>query len=115
MLIEVNCETDFVAKGDRFKELVADMAMQVCALCCRHFQGFAGWVSAPCQCVCWPGASFVVPVVQHSHGYTCAAQVAASPEASYVSAEDVSPEFVAKETAIEMEKEDILSKPEAIR
>ena len=42
-------------------------------------------------------------------------QVAASPDASYVSAEDVSPEFVAKETAIEMEKEDILSKPEAIR
>ena len=28
MLIEVNCETDFMAKGDRFKELVADMAMQ---------------------------------------------------------------------------------------
>ena len=28
VLIEVNCETDFVAKGDRFKELVADMAMQ---------------------------------------------------------------------------------------
>ena len=42
-------------------------------------------------------------------------QVAASPEASYVSADDVSSEFVAKETAIEMEKEDILSKPEAIR
>ena len=33
MLIEVNCETDFVAKGDRFKELVADLAMQVCAQC----------------------------------------------------------------------------------
>jgi len=30
VLIEVNCETDFVAKGDRFKELVADMAMQAC-------------------------------------------------------------------------------------
>ena len=44
-----------------------------------------------------------------------AAQVAASPEATYVSPDDVSPDFVEKETAIEMEKEDILSKPEAIR
>lgn len=29
VLVEVNCETDFVAKGDVFKELVADIAMQV--------------------------------------------------------------------------------------
>ncbi len=29
MLLEVNCETDFVARGDKFKELVADLAMQV--------------------------------------------------------------------------------------
>ena len=27
--MEVNCETDFVARGDRFRELVADLAMQV--------------------------------------------------------------------------------------
>merc|ERR1719238_1015194 len=31
VLVEVNCETDFVARGDRFKELVADIAMQVAA------------------------------------------------------------------------------------
>ena len=31
VLVEVNCETDFVARGDRFKELVADLAMQVAA------------------------------------------------------------------------------------
>eukprot|EP01024_Parvocaulis_polyphysoides_P009532 TRINITY_DN1300_c0_g1_i6.p1 TRINITY_DN1300_c0_g1~~TRINITY_DN1300_c0_g1_i6.p1 ORF type:complete len:508 (+),score=131.73 TRINITY_DN1300_c0_g1_i6:45-1568(+) len=31
VLIEVNCETDFAAKGDIFKELVSDMAMQVAA------------------------------------------------------------------------------------
>ena len=30
MLVEVNCETDFVARGDKFKELVNDLAMQVC-------------------------------------------------------------------------------------
>lgn len=29
VLVEVNCETDFVARGDKFKELVSDLAMQV--------------------------------------------------------------------------------------
>ena len=27
----MNCETDFVARGDKFKELVTDLAMQVAA------------------------------------------------------------------------------------
>jgi len=31
VLIEVNCETDFVAKTDAFQELVKDLAMQVAA------------------------------------------------------------------------------------
>jgi elongation factor Ts len=31
-LIEVNCETDFVARTDEFKELAHDLAMQVAAL-----------------------------------------------------------------------------------
>ncbi len=31
VLIEVNCETDFVAKTDDFKQLVRDLAMQVAA------------------------------------------------------------------------------------
>ena len=31
VLIEVNCETDFVAKTDDFKDLVSDLAMQVAA------------------------------------------------------------------------------------
>ena len=31
VLIEVNCETDFVARGEKFQELVADLAMQVAA------------------------------------------------------------------------------------
>ena len=43
------------------------------------------------------------------------AQIAASPEASYVSIEEVPKEFVDSETAIEMGKEDILAKPENIR
>lgn len=31
VLVEVNCETDFVARGDRFQELVRNVAMQVAA------------------------------------------------------------------------------------
>src|SRR5262245_65422485 len=32
VLVEVNCETDFVARTDRFKEFVHDVALQVAAL-----------------------------------------------------------------------------------
>lgn len=31
VIVEVNCETDFVAKGDMFKELVHDIALQIAA------------------------------------------------------------------------------------
>ncbi len=31
VLVEVNCETDFVARGDQFKALVHDMALQIAA------------------------------------------------------------------------------------
>lgn len=31
VLVEVNCETDFVAKTDQFKDLVRDIAMQIAA------------------------------------------------------------------------------------
>jgi elongation factor Ts len=31
VLVEVNCETDFVAMGDKFKALVADIAMHIAA------------------------------------------------------------------------------------
>jgi elongation factor Ts len=31
VLVEVNCETDFVARGDRFQDLVRNIAMQVAA------------------------------------------------------------------------------------
>jgi elongation factor Ts len=31
VLIEVNCETDFVARNEEFQQLVHDLAMQVCA------------------------------------------------------------------------------------
>lgn len=68
MLVEVNCETDFVARGDQFRELVSDIAMQIAAC-----------------------------------------------DVSTVAAEDAPAEEVERERAIEMQKEDIQSKPEAIR
>ncbi|WOG94371.1 hypothetical protein DCAR_0313665 [Daucus carota subsp. sativus] len=69
VLIEANCETDFVSRGDIFKELVDDLAMQV----------------------------------------------AACPQVEYVNTEDVPAENVEKEKALEMQREDLLSKPEQIR
>ncbi|KAG8093149.1 hypothetical protein GUJ93_ZPchr0012g20080 [Zizania palustris] len=69
VLIEVNCETDFVSRGDIFKELVDDLAMQV----------------------------------------------AACPQVKYISLDDVPEEVMNKETELEMQREDLLSKPEQIR
>ncbi|XP_048320954.2 polyprotein of EF-Ts, chloroplastic isoform X2 [Ziziphus jujuba] len=69
VLVEVNCETDFVSRGEIFKELVDDLAMQV----------------------------------------------AACPQVKYLVTEDVPKEIVDKEKEIEMQKEDLLSKPEQIR
>jgi elongation factor Ts len=69
VLLELNCETDFVARGDKFKELAKDMAMQIAA------------------CV----------------------------QVEYVSVADVDPAAIEEETRIEMGKEDLASKPEAIR
>jgi elongation factor Ts len=69
VLMEINCETDFVARGERFQELAKDMAMQVAA---------------------------------------CA-------DVTCVRVEDVDPAFLAKEREIEMQKEDLQSKPVNIR
>ena len=69
VLVEVNCETDFVARGPQFKELVQDMAMQI----------------------------------------------AASAGVDTVAVEDAPQEELERERAIEMQKEDIQSKPENIR
>ena len=69
VLLEVNCETDFVAASDGFNSLVNGLAMQL----------------------------------------------AASPQVQYVSAEDIPAEVFEREKAIEMGREDLTSKPEAIR
>ncbi|KAL8483548.1 hypothetical protein ACS0TY_026290 [Phlomoides rotata] len=69
VLIEVNCETDFVGRSEKFKELVDDLAMQVVA----------------------------------------------SPQVQYVSIEDIPESIVNKEKQLEMQREDVQSKPENIR
>ncbi|KAG1676436.1 hypothetical protein FOA52_002256 [Chlamydomonas sp. UWO 241] len=69
VLLEVNCETDFVAAGDPFNKLINGIAMQI----------------------------------------------AASPTVQYVSAEDIPASVFEREKLIEMGREDLQSKPEAIR
>lgn len=69
VLVEVNCETDFVARGDKFAELVRNIAMQI----------------------------------------------AACPNVEYVTAEEVPSDMLEKEKEIEMGREDLAGKPEAIR
>lgn len=69
VLLEVNCETDFVGRSENFKELVDDLAMQVVAC----------------------------------------------PQVQYVSIEDIPESMVNKEKELEMQREDLQSKPEKIR
>ncbi|MGK7924480.1 MAG: translation elongation factor Ts [Spirulina sp.] len=69
VLVEVNCETDFVARREEFQELVRNIAMQV----------------------------------------------AACPNVEYVKVDDIPKDFIEKEKAIEMGREDLASKPEKIR
>jgi elongation factor Ts len=69
VLVEVNCETDFVARREELKELADNIAKQI----------------------------------------------AACPNVEYVSTSDVPKAFVDKEREIESGKEDLASKPEAIR
>ncbi|GJX98146.1 nucleic acid-binding, OB-fold protein [Tanacetum coccineum] len=47
VLIEVNCETDFVGRSEKFKELVDDMAMQVVACPKVEYKGRLGREGRP--------------------------------------------------------------------
>jgi elongation factor Ts len=69
VLVEVNCETDFVARREEFKSLVRDVAMQIVAC----------------------------------------------PNVEYVRVSDIPPEVVTKEKSIEMGRDDLANKPEAMR
>ena len=69
VLVEVNCETDFVARREEFQALVRNIAMQI----------------------------------------------AACPNVEYVKVEDIPAEFVEREKAIEMGKDDLGNKPDNIK
>jgi elongation factor Ts len=69
VLVEVNCETDFVARGDVFQELLRNVAMQI----------------------------------------------AACPNVEYVTVDQIPTEVAAKEKAIEMGRDDLSGKPEAMK
>ena len=69
VLIEVNCETDFVAKSDAFQDFTRSLAMQV----------------------------------------------AACPSVNYISITEIPESILLDETRIEMGKEDLAKKPEAMR
>jgi elongation factor Ts len=69
VLVEVNCETDFVARGDVFQELLRNVAMQI----------------------------------------------AACPNVEYVSVDQIPADVASKEKAIEMGRDDLAGKPEAMK
>jgi elongation factor Ts len=69
VLVEINCETDFVARREEMRELADNVAKQI----------------------------------------------AACPNVEYVSVDKIPPAFVAKEVEIESGKDDLGSKPEAVR
>jgi elongation factor Ts len=69
VLVEVNCETDFVARGDAFQELVRNVAMQI----------------------------------------------AACPNVEFVTTDDIPADVQERETSIEMGRDDLGNKPEAMK
>ncbi|CAN1764946.1 Elongation factor Ts [Linum perenne] len=149
VLIEVNCETDFVSRGEIFKELVDDLSMQVAA--CPQVQYVAkDWLK---QTIATVGENMKVKrfvrynlaaegrIGSYIHDsrigvlieVNCetdfvgrseefkelvndlAMQVVACPQVQFVSVEDVPESFVLKEKELEMQREDLQSKPENIR
>lgn len=68
-LVEVNCETDFVARGELFQDLLRNVAMQV----------------------------------------------AACPNVEYVSTDDIPEAVTERETSIEMGRDDLAGKPDALK
>ena len=69
VLVEVNCETDFVARGELFQELIRNVAMQI----------------------------------------------AACPNVEYVSTDEIPEDVAEREKAIEMGRDDLAGKPEAMK
>ena len=149
-MVEVNCETDFVAKNDEFKELVSNLAKQIVAIKPASVEELLASTCTVCGCgkkiediikekiasigekitfrrfVRYEGA-----VATYIHnGKTgvllqtdkkddelmndiCLHIAASAPQ--FVSREQIPQSVIDEETRIEMGKEDLQKKPEAIR
>ncbi|CAN1764942.1 Elongation factor Ts [Linum perenne] len=157
VLIEVNCETDFVSRGEIFKELVDDLSMQRLDELALLEQPYIkndkvvvkDWLK---QTIATVGENMKVKrfvrynlaegrIGSYIHDsrigvlieVNCetdfvgrseefkelvndlAMQVVACPQVQFVSVEDVPESFVLKEKELEMQREDLQSKPENIR
>ncbi|CAN1764950.1 Polyprotein of EF-Ts, chloroplastic [Linum perenne] len=143
VLIEVNCETDFVSRGEIFKELVDDLSMQVAA--CPQVQYVAkeggdlekaqeylrkkglssadkksSRIAAEGRIGSYIHDSRIGVLIEVNEEFKelvndLAMQVVACPQVQFVSVEDVPESFVLKEKELEMQREDLQSKPENIR
>jgi translation elongation factor EF-Ts len=112
VLLEVNCETDFVAAGGR-------RGLDLCRLAVLVAPGGTaaarGLVSHhPHTCTACPRSSLFLGDAFTSLAGELA-MVVASSDVVCVAVEDMPGDVLAKEREVEMGKEDLKSKPEAVR
>ena len=147
-LIEVNCETDFVAKNDDFKALTANMAKHVAELNPENVEAFLASTCPECgkviedalkEKIASIGEKITVRRFVRYEGATasyihngkigvllnadkkdeelmndiCLHIASSAPQ--FVSREEIPQAVIDEETRIEMGKEDLQKKPEAIR
>ncbi|CAN1764947.1 Polyprotein of EF-Ts, chloroplastic [Linum perenne] len=148
VLIEVNCETDFVSRGEIFKELVAlvkqlreetGAGMMDCKKALSETGGDlekaqeylrkkglssadkkSSRIAAEGRIGSYIHDSRIGVLIERSEEFKelvndLAMQVVACPQVQFVSVEDVPESFVLKEKELEMQREDLQSKPENIR
>lgn len=148
VLVEVNCETDFVAKNDEFKTLVSNMAKHVAELNPENVEAFLASTCPDCgkviedalkEKIASIGEKITVRRFKRYEGAVasyihngkigvllntdnkdeelmndiCLHIASCAPK--FVSREEIPQEVIDEETRIEMGKEDLQKKPEAIR
>ena len=147
-MIEVNCETDFVAKNDEFKTLTSNMAKHVAELNPENVEAFLASTCPDCgkviedalkEKIASIGEKITVrrfvryegAVASYIHNGKIGVLLnadkkdeelmndiclhIASCAPKFVSREEIPQEVIDEETRIEMGKEDLQKKPEAIR
>lgn len=145
-MVEVNCETDFVAKNEEFKKLTADLAKVVAEenpasveeLLAKPFEGktveevikekitsigekitFRRFVKEDGNVATYIHNGKIGVLLKTDNANSdlakdvCLHIASSAPE--FVSRNDIPKEVIDEETRIEMGKEDLASKPEAIR